>query len=104
MIQEIENRRSIRKYRIDKVDRKIIEEILYSATITPSAKTGSPGSSSYIRGTKKTNWSTGRLLLQGLLQLDTRTRLRIRDRGNAWRMLWNIEMEDKIFHINKIIY
>lgn len=42
MIQEIENRRSIRKYRIDKVDRKIIEEILYSATITPSAKNRQP--------------------------------------------------------------
>ena len=42
MIQEIENRRSIRKYRIDEVDRKIIEEILYSATLALSAKNRQP--------------------------------------------------------------
>jgi len=42
MIQEIENRRSIRKYRIDEVDRKIIEEILYSATFALSAKNKQP--------------------------------------------------------------
>lgn len=103
MIQEIENRRSIRKYRIDKVDRKIIEEILYSTTITPSAKTGSPGSSSYIRGRKR---QIGRPedSFAGIVAVgypdevpDKRPRKRL-------RMLWNIEMEDKIFHINKIIY
>ena len=32
MIQEIENRRSIRKYKPDKIERKLIEEIIYSAS------------------------------------------------------------------------
>ena len=38
MIQEIENRRSIRKYKPDKIERKLIEEIIYSASLAPSAK------------------------------------------------------------------
>lgn len=42
MIQEIENRRSIRKYRSDEIDRKLIEEIIYSATLAPSAKNRQP--------------------------------------------------------------
>lgn len=53
MIQEIENRRSIRKYRIDKADRKIIEEILYSATITPSAKNRQPWKFIVYQGDEK---------------------------------------------------
>ena len=42
MIREIENRRSIRKYRSDEIDRKLIEEIIYSATLAPSAKNRQP--------------------------------------------------------------
>ena len=30
MIREIENRRSIRKYKPDEIERKLIEEIIYS--------------------------------------------------------------------------
>ena len=33
MIQEIENRRSIRKYRSDEIDRKLIEEIILILSI-----------------------------------------------------------------------
>ena len=43
MIREIENRRSIRKYRSDEIDRKLIEEIIYSATLAQSAKNRQPG-------------------------------------------------------------
>ena len=56
MIREIENRRSIRKYRSDEIDRRLIEEIIYSATLAPSAKTGSHGNLSYIREKRKINW------------------------------------------------
>lgn len=38
MIQEIENRRSIRKYKADKINKELIEDIIYSATLAPSAK------------------------------------------------------------------
>ena len=38
MIREIENRRSIRKYKSDEIERKLIEEIIYSASLAPSAK------------------------------------------------------------------
>ena len=38
MIREIENRRSIRKYKPDEIERKLIEEIIYSASLAPSAK------------------------------------------------------------------
>lgn len=31
MVREIENRRSIRKYKRDEIERKLIEEIIYSA-------------------------------------------------------------------------
>ena len=37
MIQEIENRRSIRKYKADKINKELIEDIIYSATLAPSA-------------------------------------------------------------------
>lgn len=56
MIREIENRRSIRKYKPDELDRKLIEEIIYSASLAPSAKTGSLGNLLYIRVKKKINW------------------------------------------------
>ena len=42
MIREIENRRSIRKYKPDKIERKLIEEIIYSASLAPSAKNRQP--------------------------------------------------------------
>lgn len=38
MIQEIENRRSIRKYKADKINKELIEDMIYSATLAPSAK------------------------------------------------------------------
>ena len=54
MIREIENRRSIRKYKPDEIERKLIEEIIYSASLAPSAKkSGSLGNLLYIRGKKK---------------------------------------------------
>lgn len=42
MIQEIGNRRSIRKYKEDKISKKLLEEIIYSATLAPSAKNRQP--------------------------------------------------------------
>lgn len=42
MIQEIENRRSIRKYKPDAVSKEILEHIIYSATLAPSAKNRQP--------------------------------------------------------------
>ena len=56
MIQEIENRRSIRKYKADKINKELIEDIIYSATLASSAKTGSLGSLLYIKAKKKRNW------------------------------------------------
>ena len=53
MIQEIENRRSIRKYKPDAVSKEILEHIIYSATLAPSAK-NSHGNLLYIREKKKT--------------------------------------------------
>ena len=38
MIREIENIRSIRKYKPDEIERKLIDEIIYSASLAPSAK------------------------------------------------------------------
>ena len=52
MIREIENRRSIRKYKSDEIERKLIDEIIYSASLAP----GSLGNLLYIRGKKKINW------------------------------------------------
>ena len=42
MIREIENRRSIRKYKPDEIERKLIDEIIYSASLAPSAKNRQP--------------------------------------------------------------
>ena len=56
MIQGIENRRSIRKYKADKINKELIEDMIYSATLAPSAKTGSLGSLLYIKAKKKRNW------------------------------------------------
>lgn len=40
--REIENRRSVRKYKPDEIERKLIEEIIYSASLAPSAKNRQP--------------------------------------------------------------
>ncbi len=53
MIQEIENRRSIRKYKPDELERNLIEENIYSASLAPSAKTDSLGNLLFIRRKKK---------------------------------------------------
>ena len=53
MIQEIENRRSIRKYKPDKIERKIIEEMLYSASLAPSAKNRQPWKFIVYQGEEK---------------------------------------------------
>ena len=55
MIQEIENRRSIRKYKPDELERNLIEENIYSASLAPSAKTDSLGNLLFIRRKKKIN-------------------------------------------------
>ena len=53
MIQEIENRRSIRKYKPDELDRKLIEEIIYSASLAPSAKNRQPWKFIVYQGEEK---------------------------------------------------
>ena len=42
MIQEIDSRRSIRKYKEKAISREFIEEMIYSATLAPSAKNRQP--------------------------------------------------------------
>ena len=42
MIKEREDRRSIRKYKPDRVNKTIIEDMIYSATLAPSAKNRQP--------------------------------------------------------------
>ena len=42
MIKEIEDRRSIRKYKPDRVNKTMIEDMIYSATLAPSAKNRQP--------------------------------------------------------------
>ena len=59
MIREIENRRSIRKYKPDEIERKLIEEIIYSASLAPSAKNRQPWKFIVYQGKKKINWLTG---------------------------------------------
>ena len=56
MIQEIENRRSIRKYKANKINKELIEDMIYSATLAPSAKNRHLGSLLYIKAKKKRNW------------------------------------------------
>ena len=53
MIQEIENRRSIRKYKPNKIERKLIEEIIYSASLAPSAKNRQPWKFIVYQGEEK---------------------------------------------------
>ena len=42
MIREIEDRRRRRKYKPDEIERKLIDEIIYSASLAPSAKNRQP--------------------------------------------------------------
>lgn len=53
MIQEIENRRSIRKYKSDAVSKEILERIIYSATLAPSAKNRQPWKFIVYQGKEK---------------------------------------------------
>ena len=53
MIREIENRRSIRKYKPDEIERKLIEEIIYSASLAPSAKNRQPWKFIVYQGEEK---------------------------------------------------
>ena len=59
MISAIENRRSIRKYRKDAIDRTTIEKIIYSATLAPSAKNRQPWKFIVYQGSKKDDQLTG---------------------------------------------
>ena len=56
MIKEIENRRSIRKYKRHEISKEIIEDIIYSATLAPSAKTDNLGNLLYIKVKKSLSW------------------------------------------------
>ena len=53
MIREIENRRSIRKYKPDEIERKLIDEIIYSASLAPSAKNRQPWKFIVYQGKEK---------------------------------------------------
>ena len=53
MIQEIENRRSIRKYKVDKINKELIEDMIYSATLAPSAKNRQPWKFIVYQGKEK---------------------------------------------------
>lgn len=53
VIQEIENRRSIRKYKSNEVSREWIEDIIYSATLAPSAKNRQPWKFIVYQGKEK---------------------------------------------------
>lgn len=53
MIKEIENRRSIRKYKRHEISREIIEDIIYSATLAPSAKNRQPWKFIVYQGEEK---------------------------------------------------
>ena len=53
MIKEIENRRSIRKYKRHEISKEIIEDIIYSATLAPSAKNIQPWKFIVYQGEEK---------------------------------------------------
>ena len=53
MIKEIEDRRSIRKYKPDRVNKTIIEDMIYSATLAPSAKNRQPWKFIVYQGDEK---------------------------------------------------
>lgn len=52
----MEQRRSIRKYTDQEVEREKIEEVLRAALLAPSGKTGSRGNILYTRAKKRTNY------------------------------------------------
>ena len=53
MIKEIENRRSIRKYKRHEISKEIIEDIIYSTTLAPSAKNRQPWKFIVYQGEEK---------------------------------------------------
>lgn len=53
MIKEIEDRRSIRKYKPDRVNKTMIEDMIYSATLAPSAKNRQPWKFIVYQGDEK---------------------------------------------------
>ena len=53
MIKEIENRRSIRKYKRHEISKEIIEDIIYRATLAPSAKNRQPWKFIVYQGEEK---------------------------------------------------
>ena len=53
MIKEIENRRRIRKYKRHEISKEIIEDIIYSATLAPSAKNRQPWKFIVYQGEEK---------------------------------------------------
>lgn len=53
MIREIENRRSTRKYKPDEIERKLIDEIIYSSSLAPSAKNRQPWKFIVYQGKEK---------------------------------------------------
>ena len=53
MIREIENRRSIRKYKANKINKELIEDMIYSATLAPSAKNRQPWKFIVYQGKEK---------------------------------------------------
>ena len=53
MIKEIEDRRSIRKYKTDRVNKTMIEDMIYSATLAPSAKNRQPWKFIVYQGDEK---------------------------------------------------
>ena len=53
MIREIEDRRSIRKYKTSEINKTLIENIIYSATLAPSAKNRQPWKFIVYQGKEK---------------------------------------------------
>ena len=54
MLQAIQDRRSIRKYKQDEVPVSAIEEVLRAGMLAPSSKTGSPGGLLWQRAGRRT--------------------------------------------------
>lgn len=53
MIKAIDNRRSIRKYTSEEIPQEIIEEMIYAATLAPSAKNRQPWKFIVFKGAAK---------------------------------------------------
>ena len=53
MIKAIDDRRSIRKYTSEEIPQEIIEEMIYAATLAPSAKNRQPWKFIVFKGTAK---------------------------------------------------